>query len=158
MQITWSKRDGFLVADDRSIPCWSKVRNELNELRPRRGEADLFCITRADGSKGPPSMPRSFPIGNWTITGLIPHPDREHDGYLYPCYIATDAHQVLDVWELDARGFYRGKSGVQEEDYFYGLHFSTSDWTQGCIRIKDESDLRWLIANVKKGDELIITD
>jgi hypothetical protein len=44
------------------------------------------------------------------------------------------------------------------EDYFYGLHFSSCDWTQGCLRIAWEEDLRWLARAVKTGDQFIVTD
>jgi hypothetical protein len=120
------------------------VRNEINGLRPRPDEQDIFRITRSDGLSGAPSMPRPFPIGEWVITGIKSHPDPT-DKYLYPFFIATDAHQRLEVWELDKRGFYKSPSGIYCEDYAYGLHFSSSEWTQGCIRIATEADLLYLV-------------
>ena len=157
MKLSWDKADDFLLAGDRKIRCWSKVRNELNGLRPRKGASDVFYTTTIGGNKGVPSMPRTFPVGNWKIVGIIPHPDRERDGYLWPFYIATDAWQKLDVWELDEKGFYKGKTDqAPVSDFAYGLHFSSSDWTQGCIRIALESDLRWLVTNVKAGDEFVV--
>jgi hypothetical protein len=152
MKLTWNRKEPFLLADGRKIACWSKVRNELNGYRPRKGEADLFRTTPG----GFPSMPRPFPAGEWKITGINPHGKSEP--YLYPFFIATDAHQALDVWELDARGFYKGPTGERVDDFAYGLHFSSSDWTQGCLRIGTEEDLRWLVANVKKGDSFIVSD
>jgi hypothetical protein len=151
------------MAGDRAVQCWCKTRNDLNGLRPRRESGrvlapDLFLITREDGSHGPASMPRLFPVGEWTITGITPHPDKVRDGYLYPFYIATDAHQPLEIWELDERGFYDRPTGSHMEDYFYGLHFSSCDWTQGCLRIAWEEDLRWLARAVKTGDQFIVTD
>lgn len=157
MKLSWDKADDFLLAGDRKIRCWSKVRNELNGLRPRKGASDVFYTTTIGGNKGVPSMPRTFPVGNWKIVGIIPHPDRERDGYLWPFYIATDAWQMLDEWELDSNGVYERKTGKRVPDYAYGLHFSSSDWTQGCIRIGSESDLRWLVEQVKPGDEFIVT-
>ena len=157
MKLSWDKADDFLLAGDRKIRCWSKVRNELNGLRPRKGASDVFYTTTIGGNKGVPSMPRTFPVGNWKIVGVIPHPDRERDGYLWPFYIATDAWQMLDEWELDSNGVYERKTGKRVPDYAYGLHFSSSDWTQGCIRIGSESDLRWLVEQVKPGDEFIVT-
>lgn len=161
MKLIWNRKEPFLLADGRKIACWSKVRNELNGYRPnpdkeRAGDADLFRITRADGMLGPPSMPRPFPAGEWKITGINPHPASEP--YLYPFYIATDAHQSLDVWALGENGFYLKPTGEKQEDYAYGLHFSSSDWTQGCLRIGTEEDLRWLVANVEKGDSFIVAE
>lgn len=157
MKLSWDKADDFLLAGDRKIRCWSKVRNELNGLRPRTGKPDVFYTTTIGGNKGVPSMPRAFPVGKWKILGIIPHPDRANDGYLWPFYIATDAWQMLDEWELDSNGVYERKTGKRVPDYAYGLHFSSSDWTQGCIRIGSESDLRWLVEQVKPGDEFIVT-
>lgn len=157
MKLSWDKADDFLLAGDRKIRCWSKVRNELNGLRPRAGKPDVFYTTTIGGNKGVPSMPRAFPVGKWKILGIIPHPDRANDGYLWPFYIATDAWQMLDEWELDSNGVYERKTGKRVPDYAYGLHFSSSDWTQGCIRIGSESDLRWLVEQVKPGDEFIVT-
>jgi hypothetical protein len=166
MEVIWKRSHSFLVADGRNIPCWSKVRNELNGYRPdpdkmKRDDADLFCITEPNGRPGggPPSMPRPFPVGEWKITGVNPHPNPlENHGYLYPFYICTNAHQLLDVWELDDGGFYFRKTGEKKNDSAYGLHFSTSDWTQGCIRIAAEADLRWLVEHVKAGDPFVVTD
>ena len=162
MILTWDRDAEMLVAGSRRIRAWSQVRNELNGLRPnlekiKRGKSDVFYTTTASGERGVPSMPRAFPVGKWKILGIIPHPDRANDGYLWPFYIATDAWQMLDEWELDSNGVYERKTGKRVPDYAYGLHFSSSDWTQGCIRIGSESDLRWLVEQVKPGDEFIVT-
>jgi len=141
MEILFEKGNRFITANGRKIVAWSKVRNELNGLRPRANEPDLFRTT----PDSIPSMPRSFPVGDWKITKIIPHPNKIGDGYLYPFFIATDAFQMLDEWSLDNRGFYSRSTGKKIKDIAYGIHFSISDWTQGCIRVRDESDLRWLI-------------
>jgi hypothetical protein len=146
MEITWKKSDGFLVAGDRHIDCWSKVRNEINGLRPKPGKPDIYKSIPSNL----PSMPRDFPVGRWKINKIIPHD--ASDFYLYPFFIATNAHQMLDRWDVDANGFYTKPSGDKIDDWAYGLHFSSSDWTQGCIRIKDIGDLYFLVALVK--DEL----
>jgi hypothetical protein len=144
LTITYSERAGEIVAAGRSIRCWSKVRNEINGLRPKAGAPDIFRITRSDGTAGVPSMPRPFPSGTWKITAIKPHPDKT-DSYLYPFFIATDAHQRLETWRLDDAGYYKAPTGIPIDDYAYGLHFSSSDWTQGCIRIEIEDDLRYLV-------------
>jgi hypothetical protein len=145
MVITCDLSVGELVADGRRIECWSKVRNELNGLRPKPGRPDVFRATLSDGSDGPPAMPRPFPAGEWSIIGIKPHPDRLNDPYLWPFYIGTDAHQNLEIWSLRGDGFYDSQTGEYVDDYAYGLHFSSSDVTTGCIRIATEADLRYLV-------------
>ena len=95
------------------------------------------------------SMPRRFPVGKWHNHGsAIRTPIRmEDNGYLYPFFIATDAWQWLDEWELDDKGFYpSAPTGKKVKDTADGLHFSSCDWTQGCLRIATEAELRWLVA------------
>ena len=65
------------------------------------------------------------------------------DKYLWPWYIPTNAHQLVAVWELRNGGYYRATS-VQVQDYGYGLHFSKSSTTLGCIRLQKEDDIRAL--------------
>jgi hypothetical protein len=94
----------------------------------------------------------------WKITGFNEHPDAVNDGYLYPVFISTNAYAMLDIWELDSNGFYLKNTGEKCRDYFYGLHYSTSDWTQGCIRIGYQADVRWLWENCQAGDQFIVTE
>jgi hypothetical protein len=149
--VTWNTRDPYLVFNTRKIECWSKVRNELNGLRPnaekmRVGKGDVFFTTPNDLA----SMPRSFPVGYWRIDSVIAHGDKEKDAYLYPFFIGTNAFQYLDVWSLDSRGFYVAKTGKRIKDVAYGAHFSVSDWTQGCIRIADINDLLYMVPIVQE--------
>ena len=60
MTLTWSKADSFLYAGDKKIHVWSKVRNEVNGLRPKRGIPDLVYSMDNDGTKKYPVMPRDF--------------------------------------------------------------------------------------------------
>lgn len=161
MDLIFIRSTGVLSVGDSWMRAWSKVRNEVNGFRPSfektsKGDQDVFFMYREDGSKGPPSMPRPFPVGKWKITDIREKPDPVADKYFYPVYIATDAHQSLDIWELDGRGFYLRNTNVKEEDYAYGLHFSVSEWTQGCMRIGTESDARWLAKHVHIGDDLTV--
>jgi hypothetical protein len=137
---------------DRSIECWSKVRNELNGLRPRRGQHDICISINADGSPGVPIMPRPFALGEGTITGFKEHPDpTENSGYLYPVFVRTDRVASVPEWELDENGFYLRPTGRVVNDYFNGMHFSSNDYTQGCLRIAIEDDVRWIWINVPVG-------
>jgi len=158
MKITWRKCEPFLKValneEIRQIPCWCKVRNELNGLRPlaskiKSGESDIAYNTNVEGKDEFPVMPREFPIGDWEITCINPHLDpNEKNGYLYPFYIGTNAHQMIPTWDVK-NGLYVKASGSLVDDYAYGLHFSTSDWTWGCIRIATEQDLRWMVSIIQ---------
>jgi len=158
LTLAWHKSDSFLYAGDKKILCWSKVRNELNALRPKKGIPDLVYSMDIDGAKKYPVMPRGFPVGAWKITGFNEHPDQVNDGYLYPVFISTNAYAMLDIWELDENGCYLKNTGEKCRDYFYGLHFSSSEYTQGCLRIGYISDVRWLWQNCQPGDQLIVTE
>jgi hypothetical protein len=158
MTLTWHKSDSFMYAGEKKIYCYSKVRNEVNGLRPKKNIPDLVYSMDKDGAKKYPVMPRSFPAGVWKITGFNEHPDQVKDGYLYPVFISTDAYAMLDIWELDEKDFYLRNTGEKCRDYFYGLHFSNSDWTHGCIRIGYQADVRWIWENCQVGDQFIVTE
>jgi hypothetical protein len=160
--MTWSKSEAYLYCATSRIKCWSKVRNEINGLRPRNplreNTTDVCHSVNADGSEGVPIMPRTFPVGNWRITGFKEHPDpTENHGYLYPVFINTDAVNEVPEWELDDNGLYHKPTGRTVTDHFLGLHFSTSDWTQGCLRIDTEDNIRWLWNVLSIGDEFVVT-
>jgi hypothetical protein len=94
----------------------------------------------------PPVMPRPFPFGDWNVYMPLPR----HDKYLAPYFIPTSAEQFLPVWALDENGGYDHATAEKVLDLGYGLHFSTSTTTVGCIRIFEEADLLWLVENIKK--------
>lgn len=149
--ITWSLKNENLLFLNRSIRVWSKVRNELNGQRPRNGAGDVVYTTNADGSDGVPYMPRPFPIGNWNITGIVPHLTKadEIKGYLYPYYISTDAWQMVDEWDLDQKGRYLKPSGRKVKDYAYGLHWPEfSQTTLGCGRFDTKDHLLSVVAEL----------
>ena len=159
MILRWSKHESYLVAGDRHIECWSKVRNEVNGLRPYKPLRDGKTDVVRSFPDGVPIMPRSFPLGNHLITGFRIHPDAINDGYLYPVFIATDAVNDCPEWELDDKGCYLRPTGRIVKDGANGMHFSNCDWTQGCLRIKLESDARWLWLNLVPGiDRIVVRD
>lgn len=158
MTLSWHKTDSFMYAGDKKIYCWSKVRNELNKLRPRRDIPDIVWSFGPNGEKEHPVMPRPFPAGVWKITGFKEHPDAINDSYLYPVFIATDAYAILDIWELDKDGRYLRNTGEKCKDYLYGMHFSSSETTTGCLRIGYIADVRWLWQNCQVGDQFIVTE
>lgn len=154
--VTWDREARVLDVDGRKVVAWSKVRNELNGLRPRvplwAGKTDVYLATG-----GIPAMPRVFPMGHWKITGFKEHPDPAEDhGYLYPVFIRTNAFQMVPEWELDGAGRYFRPTGREIRDEDYGLHFSTSDWTQGCGRVKTLDDITFLWHTLEINDEFIV--
>jgi hypothetical protein len=163
MKLYWKRSDGFLFAIDDAgnqtkILCWSKVRNELNGLRPYNPlPSGITDVYRATGNI--PAMPRIYPSGGWKILGIKAHLDpTEDNGYLYPFFIETDAINQVPEWELDENLCYLRPTGRMIEDKDNGLHFSSCEYTDGCLRIATEADLRWLVANVKINDPFTVTD
>ena len=104
-----------------------------------------------DGSRGVPYSPMSFPSGLWVVGAPLPiDPSHDVNMYLWPFFIPTDAHQLVDEWDTDQtdRLHYTKKTGRQVMDWGYGLHFSSSGTTLGCIKIMNEGDLRWLVRQI----------
>jgi hypothetical protein len=145
LDMQWNKREQFLTIGYKQLGCWSIVRNEINHLRPKSGLKDIATTEKENSRPGVPYMPRTFPAGRWLITGIKAHPDKAHDDYLYPYFISTNAWQEVDEWSLTPGGFYNKPTGHKVKDYGYGLHFSSSVTTWGCIRITLEKDLRDLV-------------
>ena len=167
MRSTFSYSTGLLVfVDDagnllRSISAFSKVRNELNGERLLYDPRDVEYSENEDGSRGRPVMPRPFPLGSWTITGI----EATNELWLKPWKLITDAHQTLEVWALKPDGSYDGKAfemvddgeggqkkvltGETIEDYGYRSHYDNgSTHTDGCIGQKAEADILWCKANL----------
>jgi hypothetical protein len=160
-ELTWDKANNYCEYDGKKIRVWSKVRNELNGLRPystlRPGKTDVCYSITEDGLKGVAIMPRPYPSGRFIVTGFKEHPDKKNDSYLFPVFMLTDAVNRVEEWELDKDGRYSRRSGRLVLDYFNGWHFSSSDWTQGCVRVEEEEDMRWIWKNVPIGTPIIVT-
>lgn len=142
----------------KDIPADCVVRNELNGRRAKHDPSQIVRAMAHDPYHKPPVMPRPFPEGTWGIY----KPRARHDPYLAPYFIPTDAEQILPVWELDENGGYDHATAHMVLDMGYGIHFSTSRTTVGCIRIYEESDLLWLVHVINerlltgKGVQLIV--
>jgi len=134
-----------LTDEIKDIKADCDVRNELNVRRALHSKKQVIYAMTEDphnnDGKGYPVMPRTFPTGRWNVT----KPRARTDPYRAPFYIPTDAEQYLDVWELDENGGYDHVTCKSVLDIGYGMHFSSSKTTVGCIRIHDESDLMWLV-------------
>lgn len=121
--------------------AWCKVRNELNGDRKLSEVA--VKSTRENGEDGVPYMPRTFPKGRWHITYV--NEVAPADTYLWPYFIGTDATQKVEEWNTTWDGRYESKSGRVVDDFGYGIHFSSSATTLGCIRVERKDDLEALV-------------
>lgn len=91
-------------------------------------------------------MPAVFPIGTWAIGDPLP----QIDPYEAPFFIPTDAHALINEWTIIQ---YDGTEyGEQTDnrvmDWGYGLHFSSSRSTLGCLKIENKDDLLYLVSNI----------
>jgi L,D-transpeptidase catalytic domain len=86
-------------------------------------------------------QPKEFPSGEWVVTRIEPN----DDPYTAPFFIATNAHQTVTCFD-----------GSVVEDAGYGIHYSTSPTTWGCLRVETEGDLRWLASLVKPGERVLV--
>ena len=116
------------------------VRNELNGWRKKHDPTQVVRAMCEDPYEKPPVMPRPFPRGTWDVY----MPLRRTNPYLAPFFIPTSAEQYVEVWALDPEGGYDRPTGEKVLDLGYGIHFSTSNTTVGCIKVHKEEDLIWL--------------
>ncbi len=129
----------ILTAFGRTVPVSCLVRNELNGTR---GMSEVVYSENEDGGKGVPYMPRPFPPGTCTIKKAV---QVFNTPSLGPWFFATDAHQLVDEWEV-VNGLYTRPTGRKVMDWGYGVHVSyrivggkqvaevTSD---GCLHLED---------------------
>jgi len=130
----------------RDIPADCVVRNEVNGWRRLHKSDDVIYAMTHDPYHKYAVMPREFPKGEWKISEPLARTSR----YLAPFYIPTNAEQYLEVWELDQDGGYAKATGKKVLDIGYGIHFSVSHTTVGCVRTYGESDLLWLVHQVNE--------
>ena len=130
----------------RDIPADCDVRNEVNGRRRLHDPKQVIYAMTHDPYHKYAVMPRKFPKGEWKVSEPVARTSR----YLAPFYIPTNAEQYLEIWELDQDGGYAKATGKKVLDIGYGLHFSTSKTTVGCIRIFSKSDLLWLVHQVNE--------
>jgi hypothetical protein len=104
----------------------------------------VYRISENNIETNDPVQPRQFPNGVWEVEWIEPRTNP----YQRPFYIHTSAWQMMPVWILDDNGHYQGESGVQQPDYFYGLHYSKSNTTLGCIKIHSMDELDRLVEDI----------
>ena len=147
-ELTWRRGEATLIAFHRSI----YVSNRFYEILTQSPKDHVVLSTNADGSDGVPYKPTSFPVGVWNVR----QPLARTSIYTAPYFIPTDAHQLVDEWELDEHGLYKYPTGRQVDDWGYGLHHSQIDYTFGCLRIVGIPDIVWLAEAMReaKGDRV----
>lgn len=132
MVIRRRRDEGVAETCGRNFVITSEVRNELNGRRRLHDRTEVVNVVTADGRWGHPYMPRPFPKGSWRVTGA----EESRERTFAPVKIKTDAHQRVELWNLDADGGYDKPSGIYAEDWGYHLHWSEhSRTTLGCGRI-----------------------
>ena len=130
---------GTLTAFESTIGISCIIRNEINGWR-KKNEV-VYSIP-----DNKPIQPRQFPKGVWAVG----KPDaRTGNPYLEPFFIPTSAWQDLPIWSLDGNKCYLKETANKVKDKGYGLHYSTSTSTQGCIKINKKYDLLWLVNMIK---------
>jgi len=138
--LEWKHGTDYLSAFGKTI----SVSNNFYEIMTETPGIHVVQSTNADGSDGVPYKPQSFPVGIWNIR----EPEARTSPYTAPFFIPTDAHQLVDEWELDEHQLYKCPTGRQVMDWGYGIHHSTINYTFGCLRVVDEADLLWLVSQI----------
>lgn len=140
--LSWRHGDANMVAFHRTIG----VSNKFYEILTQAPAEHVVLSTNADGSDGVPYKPTWFPVGLWIVRMPLPRTSP----YTRPFFISTDAHQLVDEWELDEHQLYKCATGRQVTDWGYGIHHSTCDYTFGCLRVLDIPDLVWLVGQINQ--------
>jgi hypothetical protein len=135
--LSWRRDTDKMVAFHRTID----VSNKFYEILTQCPSDHVVRSTNADGSNGVPYKPTWFPIGIWNVRP----PQARTSIYTAPFFIPTDAHQLVDEWELDEHMLYKYPTGRQVMDWGYGIHHSEIDYTFGCLRVVDVVDLKWIV-------------
>lgn len=121
--------------------CDCVVRNELNKERKLGDPKEVVYTMQVNKYvTSKPYMPRRFPKGQWSITGILEKSEEER--YLWPLFISTNARQLVEIWKLDKNGGYEKQTGKYQDDWGYGFHFWSGRTTIGCGRFGSEGDIR----------------
>lgn len=139
--IRWDRREAYLTAWGRIIPCSCRVRNRYNGLRP--ANQVVYSIPH-----NKPYQPEVFPAGIWQIG----YPRPRTDCYRKPWFIPTNAARMTKVWEVSAGEYVRATAELTLDEDF-GLHASASPTTLGCIRIDTAADVEWIVEQIKRDYE-----
>lgn len=152
MTLRWHRDAGKnnLSVNGLTFTVTNLVRNELNGWRKLHVKKEVALAIPS----GKPYMPRQFPKGTWEVTKVerykLINGVSNFDKSVYGTErIRTNAHQAVEVWELDSDGGYSHKNETFVEDYGYLLHNAMdSNTTLGCGNVvskKEMSDLATLV-------------
>jgi len=130
--LVWKRGDESMEAFGRTIGCSCPIRSLANG---QRGVREVVYTTTRSGKEGYPYDPQMFPIGLWLLIKVeVTDPP---DPYLGPKFIRTDAHQKVERWSTVQRDelCYDAPLGLYAFDYGYLIHYSSGDYTLGCLKI-----------------------
>jgi hypothetical protein len=137
MRIIWRRDSGIAECGGKEFVITSITRNELNGRRRLHEPSEVVNIVTRGGRWGQAYMPRQFPTGTWKIVGV----EKTSEPVFAPVKIKTDAHQNVELWNLDSHGGYDRPSGIFAEDWGYHLHWSeNSKTTLGCGRVGTDTN------------------
>ncbi len=138
MNLLWHRDQGVLSVGGDAFDVTSIVRNEVNGWRKLHDPKEVIRSVTQSRAQGPAVMPRPFPLGEWSVTGITFIDDPASD--FYPVKILTNASQPLEVWDLDSSGGYDKPSDRYVVDWGYWFHWiSWSRTTKGCGKVGDKS-------------------
>lgn len=144
MNLFWDRNTDWLIIDGGEKIAVSNSVRIRNRENP---EEVVFTIPDRI-----PYMPERFPAGVWHVGKPLPR----SNPYLAPYYIPTDAWQLVSEWTLEPDGSYGKPTGKKAYDSGYGIHFSTSPTTLGCLKVVNRSDLLRLAKLIAETDEDVV--
>lgn len=144
MKLKWDRKTPWLyVGDNLKMAVSNNVR-----IRNRENPEDVVFTIPGKS----PYMPSGFPPGIWTVS----KPISKSNPYLAPYFIPTNAWQMVTEWTLEPDGSYGEPTARKVRDEGYGIHFSTSSTTLGCLKIINKSDLLTLAKMIFETTEPVI--
>lgn len=129
MKLTWDRSTPWLYIDGKTKIA---VTNDVRIRSKENPEEPVYTIPGKI-----PYMPSRFPRGTWNVG----KPIAKTNPYLAPYFIPTDAWQYVTEWTIEPDGTYGVPTHKQVRDEGYGIHYSTSSTTLGCLKVVNKSDL-----------------
>jgi len=143
MIIKYSHEVGIIGVGDKTIEASCHVRNLENKQRRKGDPAEVVYAMTGNRYSKVPYSPQQFPHGVWRVF----EPQARSNKYLAPYFIPTNAKQAVKVWALN--NGYNHETEAEVMDHGYGLHFSSSRTTLGCIKIHNIKDLYFLVETIR---------
>ena len=143
MKLLWDRKTPWLIIDDQLKIAVS------NQVRVRNRENPEEVVYTIPGRVA--YMPLGFPPGIW----LVGKPSPRSNPYLAPYFIPTDAWQMVTEWTVEPDGSYGQPTAKKVRDEGYGIHFSTSPTTLGCLKVVNKSDLLTLAKLISESKTMV---